>query len=66
MGGAGMLGRKRYPPVGRIAVSILFLLMAGSAVVAQLPTATILGVVRDASGAAVPDAKLTARNVETG
>lgn len=61
-----MLGRKRYPPVGRIAVSILFLLMAGSAVVAQLPTAAILGVVRDASGAAVPDAKLTARNVETG
>jgi hypothetical protein len=33
---------------------------------AQLPTATILGVVKDSSGAVVPDTALTARNVETG
>jgi len=33
---------------------------------AQLPTATILGVVRDATGAVVPQAGLTARNVDTG
>ncbi|OFW28653.1 MAG: hypothetical protein A3J28_09190, partial [Acidobacteria bacterium RIFCSPLOWO2_12_FULL_60_22] len=33
---------------------------------AQLPTATILGVVRDPSGAVMPEVNLTARNVETG
>lgn len=33
---------------------------------AQLPTATILGVVKDSTGAVVPDANLTARNVDTG
>ena len=33
---------------------------------AQLPTATILGVVKDSSGAVVPGAALTVRNVETG
>ena len=33
---------------------------------AQLPTATILGTVRDASGAVIPQATLTARNVATG
>jgi hypothetical protein len=46
-----------------------FLLCAGiltSLALAQLPTATILGVVRDSSGAVVPDTALTARNVETG
>src|SRR3990172_7787117 len=37
-----------------------------SAVRAQLPTATVLGVVRDATGAVVPESRLTARNVETG
>ena len=33
---------------------------------AQLPTATILGTVKDASGAVVPEAKLTAKNTGTG
>ena len=33
---------------------------------AQLPTATILGVVRDSSGAVIPGVSLTARNTETG
>jgi hypothetical protein len=46
-----------------------FLLLAAvfiSLALAQLPTATVLGVVRDSSGAVVPDTALTARNVETG
>src|SRR5512147_1009034 len=33
---------------------------------AQLPTATILGTVKDSSGAMMPGAKLTIRNEETG
>jgi hypothetical protein len=37
-----------------------------SAALAQLPTALVLGVVKDSSGAVVPDVALTARNVETG
>ena len=41
-------------------------LVAASVVLAQLPTATILGVVRDSSGAVVPGVNITARNVETG
>jgi len=44
----------------------LFLLWSASVAIAQLPTAAILGVVRDASGAIVPGTSLTARNVETG
>jgi hypothetical protein len=32
----------------------------------QLPTATILGVLKDSSGAVVPDVAITAKNVETG
>src|SRR3990167_3865834 len=46
-----------------------FLLCVGlfvSVGLAQLPTATILGVVKDSSGAVVPGSTLTARNVETG
>src|SRR3972149_4340168 len=48
---------------------VSFLLWVGvftSLASAQLPTATILGVVKDSSGAVVPGATLTARNVETG
>ena len=46
-----------------------FLLWAGvltSFAFAQLPTATVLGVVKDSSGAVVPGVALTARNVDTG
>jgi len=46
--------------------AIFVVLLSASPAVAQLPTATILGVVKDSSGAVVPNAKLTARNVETG
>ena len=47
------------------AVALTLLLMAIPAF-AQLPTATILGTVRDASGAVVPGAAVTAKNVDTG
>lgn len=48
-------------------VLFLFLLEVSTSLsFAQLPTATILGVVKDSSGAVVPDVNLTARNVDTG
>ena len=52
----------------RIAVFALGLLVSVVAVpvFAQLPTATILGTVKDSSGALVPGASVTARNSETG
>jgi len=59
---------ERVPQSGRKSV-LGFLLGVGvfaSFALAQLPTATILGVVKDASGAVVPGASLTARNTETG
>ena len=40
--------------------------IAVSTSLAQLPTATILGIVRDATGAVVLGASLTARNTDTG
>ena len=51
----------------RLCIMLLFLgWVRPPAVWAQMPTATILGVVKDATGAVVPEASLTARNVETG
>src|SRR3989304_2367590 len=47
-------------------VFLVGFLMGAAVSFAQLPTATILGVVRDRSGAVVPQAALTARNVNTG
>jgi outer membrane receptor protein involved in Fe transport len=52
-------------------VNVLLLLMLSLfllpyTVSAQLPTATILGVVKDSTAAVIPGATLTARNVETG
>ncbi len=48
------------------AISWLFVLIGASTSFAQLPTATILGVVKDSSGGVIPSAALTARNVATG
>src|SRR5450759_2457191 len=54
-------------PVRMHWIAVLCLLLVGaSAAIAQLPTATLLGVVKDASGAIVPDASLTVHNIETG
>lgn len=49
---------------GRRVFVLLFLFSAS--VLAQLPTATILGVVRDSSGALIPGVKLTIVNTDTG
>jgi hypothetical protein len=47
-------------------VSGLVLFVATGPVFAQLPTGTILGTVKDPSGAVVPRASITAQNAETG
>src|SRR3990170_354298 len=47
-----------------VGMFLTVLLCAGTAL-AQLPTATILGVVKDSTGAVIPNASLSARNVET-
>ncbi|OFV95381.1 MAG: hypothetical protein A3H28_02260 [Acidobacteria bacterium RIFCSPLOWO2_02_FULL_61_28] len=61
------MGLRRCFPSRMIQVVFLFALFIGEwQAWAQLPTATILGVVRDPSGAVVPGVDLTARNVETG
>ena len=55
-----------WPWILRSSIVFIALAMTPGIVLAQLPTATILGVVKDASGAVVPGVDLTARNVETG
>src|SRR5206468_12180461 len=52
----------------RVAVFVLGLVLfvAAVPVFAQLPTGTILGTVKDASGALAPGAIVSAQNVETG
>jgi hypothetical protein len=47
-------------------VSIAALILLAIPVVAQLPTATILGVAKDASGGVLPNATVTITNVDTG
>jgi len=47
-------------------VSTVVLILLAIPVVAQLPTATILGVAKDASGGVLPNATVTVTNVDTG
>src|SRR5262245_33176476 len=50
-----------------VCISLWFVLVGvASSALAQLPTGTILGTVRDAAGARIPGATLTATNTETG
>jgi len=61
---SAMCRSKRY--VQPLVFLFVFVTAGISTAIAQLPTATILGVVKDASGAVIPDASVAARNVETG
>ncbi|MBO0862071.1 MAG: carboxypeptidase regulatory-like domain-containing protein, partial [Chloracidobacterium sp.] len=47
-------------------LATLAALLASSIALGQSTTATLSGVVKDASGALVTDVKVTARNVDTG
>src|SRR3989454_2091809 len=49
-----------------IVLSSSLLLIMGKQAMSQLPTGTILGGVKDSSGAVIPGASITAKNVETG
>jgi outer membrane receptor protein involved in Fe transport len=49
-----------------LSIAVVGAILCGSLAMAQLPTATILGVVKDSSGSVIPAASLTAKNVETG
>src|SRR2546422_11127203 len=48
-----------------IALCFSFLTM-GKLAMSQLPTATILGSIKDSTGAVIPGVSITAKNVETG
>src|SRR3984957_10014278 len=52
--------------MNRIMTGVFLILAVVSIVLAQLPTATILGQVKDASGAVVAGVKVTARDTDTG
>ena len=56
----------RFTKKLKMVAALIPLLVTISAAFAQLPTATVLGVVKDSSGAVVPGAALSARNTETG
>ncbi len=44
----------------------LLLLLAVGLLLAQSPTATVVGIIKDQSGAQVPAASVTLRHIETG
>src|SRR5438876_3390782 len=60
-----MLKDKFIEWVGTGWVALLVLLLVAIPSLAQLPTGTILGVVKDSSGAVIPGASLTIINIDT-
>src|SRR5438093_8527718 len=61
-----MLQDKKFMDwVGIFCVAMLVFLLVAIPSFAQLPTGTILGVVKDSSGAVVPGASLTVTNIDT-
>ena len=60
-----MLKDKFIEWVGTGWVALLVLLLVAIPSFAQLPTGTILGVVKDSSGAVIPGASLTIINIDT-
>src|SRR6185436_18326383 len=55
-----------HPCVRLLSLCLTALLVGAPAAFAQFDTGTVVGTVRDASGAALPGAKVTLTNVETG
>src|SRR5881296_1280741 len=62
----GVFGHVRWGYRVGLFAMVLVVLVAAIPGFAQLPTGTILGTVKDASGALVPGAAVTAQNLETG
>jgi len=62
---AGRFSGKRCSRMEWVAIALL-LAIGVPVSMAQLPTATIFGIVKDASGAVVPGVSLSVRNTETG
>ena len=64
MAGGGIRDKKSLQLAG--CVTLILFITAAMTGMAQLPTATILGIVKDSTGAVAPGTTLTARNTDTG
>ena len=66
MGVSGGVEKGYFKAIRSFGLVALFLSLIVLPVMAQLPTGTILGVVKDSSGGSVPDATVTITDTETG